>query len=60
VDLRAELAARVRPGGALLLAGILTVQAEAVTAAYKPWFDMEISGARDGWVALRGVRRQDR
>ena len=60
VDLRAELAARVRPGGALLLAGILTVQAEAVTAAYKPWFDMEISGARDGWVALRGARRQDR
>jgi ribosomal protein L11 methylase PrmA len=43
-----------------LLAGILTVQAEAVTAAYKPWFDMEISGARDGWVALRGARRQDR
>ena len=59
VDLSAGLAARVRPGGALLLAGILAAQAEAVTTAYRPWFDMDVSGSRDGWVALRGTRRQD-
>jgi ribosomal protein L11 methyltransferase len=60
VDLRHELAARVRAGGALLLAGILEGQAEFVTTAYKPWFDMDIFRSRDGWVALRGIRSQGR
>lgn len=59
VDLRAALAARVRPGGALLLAGILQPQAEAVTTAYAPWFDMDVFGSRDGWVALHGTRRRE-
>ncbi|MCC7463939.1 MAG: 50S ribosomal protein L11 methyltransferase [Gammaproteobacteria bacterium] len=60
IELAARFAGHVRPGGALLLAGILAIQAEAVTTAYKPWFDMDIFGARDGWVALRGTRCQDR
>jgi ribosomal protein L11 methyltransferase len=59
VELAPRLAARVRPDGALLLAGILEIQSEAVTTAYKPWFDMDIFGSRDGWVALRGTRRRD-
>ncbi len=59
VDLRAALAARVLAGGALLLAGILQPQAEAVTTAYAPWFDMDVFGSRDGWVALHGTRRRE-
>jgi ribosomal protein L11 methyltransferase len=60
IDLAAELGPMVRTGGALLLAGILEIQAEAVTKAYKPWFDMEVFRSRDGWVALTGIRRQAR
>lgn len=44
----------LRPGGELLLAGILDTQAEAVTAAYAPWFDTVIAGRRAEWVALAG------
>jgi ribosomal protein L11 methyltransferase len=57
IDLAPDLAAAVRPGGELLLAGILEIQGETVTKAYKPWFDMNIFRTRDGWVALSGKRR---
>ncbi|HTP39938.1 MAG TPA: 50S ribosomal protein L11 methyltransferase [Steroidobacteraceae bacterium] len=46
----------LRPGAQLLLAGILDTQAEAVTAAYAPWFDMRLAGRRAEWVALAGNR----
>jgi ribosomal protein L11 methyltransferase len=57
IELAPDLAAAVRPGGELLLAGILEIQGETVTKAYKPWFDMNIFRTRDGWVALSGKRR---
>ena len=56
-ELAAALAARVRPGGWIVLAGILEAQADTVTSAYAPWFDIGIYGRRDGWVALAGKRR---
>jgi len=57
VELAAQLAAAVRPGGDLLLAGILEIQGATVTNAYRPWFDMNNFRTRDGWVALTGKRR---
>jgi ribosomal protein L11 methyltransferase len=56
-ELAADFALRVRPGGRLLLAGILAEQATAVTQAYQPWFDIRPAGSREGWVALAGTRR---
>jgi ribosomal protein L11 methyltransferase len=53
-----EFAARLEPGGRLLLAGILAGQADAVTAVYAPWFDIGPCGEREGWVALAGTRNQ--
>jgi ribosomal protein L11 methyltransferase len=58
-DLAPGLAARVRTGGQIVLAGILSEQAEGVAAAYAPWCDISLCGARAGWVALAGTRKQD-
>jgi ribosomal protein L11 methyltransferase len=51
------LAARVRPGGALVLAGILDAQAEELMRLYRAWFDMRVASTEDGWTCLAGVKR---
>ncbi len=50
------LAARVAPGGDLVLSGVLERQAEDVAAAYAPWLKMSVWRERDGWVCLHGRR----
>jgi ribosomal protein L11 methyltransferase len=57
VTLAPQLAERVRPGGRIAVSGLLLDQADAVTAAYRPWFDIGLTGARDGWGILTGCRR---
>ncbi|MGH8252860.1 MAG: 50S ribosomal protein L11 methyltransferase [Steroidobacteraceae bacterium] len=56
-ELAGDFAARLAPGGMVLLAGILTEQAEAVACVYASWFDIARCGERDGWVALAGARK---
>lgn len=56
-QLAGELSALVRPGGHLVLSGILREQADAVSDAYRPWFDMDPPATQDDWVRLTGVRR---
>jgi ribosomal protein L11 methyltransferase len=51
------LAARTRRNGAIVLAGILQSQGEAVRLAYAPWFDLSGSVSRDGWICMSGARR---
>lgn len=46
----------VRPGGRVVLAGLLESQVSEVTDAYRAWFDMRCFDARDEWVGLAGVR----
>ena len=53
-----EFAAHLDTGGEVLLAGILTDQADVVAAVYAPWFDIAPCGAREGWIALAGSRRK--
>ena len=55
-ELAASLAVRLAAGGAIVLAGILAEQAEAVACVYAPWFDIAPCGQREGWVALAGTR----
>ena len=50
------LAGLVRPGGRIVLAGILTAQADEVTSAYRPWIELRQASERDGWACLGGVR----
>lgn len=56
VELAPLLAQRTRPGGRIALSGLLVEQADAVAAAYRPWFDIGLTVARDGWGLLTGCR----
>ncbi|MCU0869417.1 MAG: 50S ribosomal protein L11 methyltransferase [Burkholderiales bacterium] len=51
------LAGRVRPGGRLVLSGILDTQADEIAACYAPWIDVAPPEVEDGWVCLWGTRR---
>jgi len=57
VDLAPRFAEALRPGGHLALSGLLLEQADTVTAAYRPWFDIATAATRDGWALLAGRRR---
>jgi ribosomal protein L11 methyltransferase len=57
VELAPRFAAALGPAGRLALSGLLPEQADAVTAAYRPWFHIDTSTTRDGWVLLSGCRQ---
>jgi ribosomal protein L11 methyltransferase len=52
-----RFATLVRPGGALVLAGLMTHEVAEVTEAYAPCFDVVGFGEREGWMGLAGRRR---
>jgi len=58
-ELAPTLAERVRPGGKILLSGLLSQQADELTSVYSRWFDMDPPGEREGWIRLSGIRRQE-
>ncbi|MEY3804869.1 MAG: hypothetical protein RL667_991 [Pseudomonadota bacterium] len=51
------LAKSCKPGGEIALSGILKEQAEAVSAIYAPWFDMQAPVYMDAWVLLTGSKK---
>jgi ribosomal protein L11 methyltransferase len=55
-DLAGRFASLLRLGGAIALSGILVEQADSVTAAYRPWFMIDVTATRDGWALLGGHR----
>jgi len=52
-----RFAALLRPGGQVVLAGLMAHEAMEVTAAYAACFDVVQFGERDGWACLTGRRR---
>ncbi|MCG2583435.1 50S ribosomal protein L11 methyltransferase [Massilia sp. TS11] len=48
------LSGRVKPGGSLVLSGVLARQAEEVAAAYAPFIKLSVWAEHEGWVALAG------
>ncbi len=56
MDLAAQFAAYVRPGGILILSGILEDQANEVTNAYAPWFKLESTANRGDWCRITAIR----
>jgi len=46
------LCQRVRPGGQLVLAGILERQAAELQAAYAPWVRLQVADTEDGWILM--------
>ena len=55
-ELAPRFAALVRPGGALILAGLMEQELSDVTRAYDTCFDIHPFGQREGWVGLCGWR----
>jgi ribosomal protein L11 methyltransferase len=55
VQLAPELCAMLRPGGQLVLAGILKQQVHEVRAGFAPWLDLAVFAEREGWSALCGT-----
>ena len=46
------LCGHVAPGGALVLAGILSRQADELKAAYAPYCALQVSDEEDGWILM--------
>lgn len=57
VILAPTLAALVKPGGMLVLSGILAEQKPLLFGAYEPWFRFTGEGWRAEWLRLEGARR---
>jgi ribosomal protein L11 methyltransferase len=55
--LAADFAALLRPGGQVVLSGLMEHEVADVTDAYAAWFDVVRCGEREGWVCLAGRRR---
>lgn len=51
------IAGLVKPGGRLILSGVLSQQTESLMASYSPWFEMLPAVIRDEWVRVEGIRR---
>ena len=52
IELAPDMAARVHPGGRLILTGILAEQADVVMAAYVGWFEFAMPVYCEEWVLL--------
>jgi ribosomal protein L11 methyltransferase len=59
-ELAPTLAERVRPGGRILLSGLLSQQADQLISTYSRWFAMDAPAEREGWIRLSGTRKPER
>jgi len=51
------LANATKPGGRIVLSGILAEQADEVAQIYSVWFDFAPTQLEDGWVCLSGEKK---
>ncbi|AKO53813.1 ribosomal protein L11 methyltransferase [Marinobacter psychrophilus] len=58
IGLAPHLAAKTRPGGDIVLSGILNHQARDVMVAYEPWFIMDEPEQQGEWIRLTGRRHR--
>ena len=56
VELSGTLLDFLKPGGTLLLSGLLQNQASALCSSYTDHIELRVASERDGWVCLRGNR----
>ena len=50
------LCAHLAPGGHLVLAGILSRQADELVAAYSPYLRLKVSNEEEGWILMTAER----
>ena len=56
-SLAGKFATLVRPGGTIVLSGLLADQAADIIERYSEWFDMSAPVQLEDWIRLTGVRR---
>ena len=54
IDLSADLLEALRPGGSIVLSGVLEEQVDEVIEAYQPYTDSLLVTKDDGWVCISG------
>ncbi|GLR64760.1 50S ribosomal protein L11 methyltransferase [Marinospirillum insulare] len=57
ISLAEVLAGHIKQGGLMALSGILSHQAEEVSRAYSPWFELDKPTQEDDWVRITGKRK---
>jgi ribosomal protein L11 methyltransferase len=57
IELKEQLTRLTRPGGRIILSGILSEQAQMVSDAYAEAFSMQPPRQREEWVLLEGTRK---
>ena len=60
MDLAAKFAQLVRPGGNVVLSGLMEDQVKSVMASYRRWFDMDEPVQDQEWVLISGTRHLDK
>ncbi len=56
-ELAPTLSGHIKPGGDVVLSGILKEQAESVLNTYSEFFDMDEPQFEEDWVLLHGIKR---
>ncbi|NVJ49225.1 MAG: 50S ribosomal protein L11 methyltransferase [Gammaproteobacteria bacterium] len=56
-QLAPAIAAKVAPGGQLVLSGLLAEQAEEISQVYAKWFNMQPATQLEDWVRLEGSKK---
>lgn len=56
LELAENLAAQVKPGGAIVLSGFLEEQRAELEDCYRRWFALQAPISKDGWITLSGTR----
>jgi ribosomal protein L11 methyltransferase len=51
---------KIRPGGQIVLSGVLARQADEVIATYSQWLKLSVWKENDGWVCLHGSLSNDK
>ncbi|MCP4493833.1 MAG: 50S ribosomal protein L11 methyltransferase [Gammaproteobacteria bacterium] len=59
VELATSLSELVKPGGNILLSGILQQQANDIQSAYQTFFDLDPVCAKEDWIRVTGTRRNE-
>ena len=57
IELAPLLCSKLKPGGAIVLAGLLDRQAEEVRQAYAEHLDFEADQSQEGWTRIAGRLR---
>ncbi|TNF37588.1 MAG: 50S ribosomal protein L11 methyltransferase [Gammaproteobacteria bacterium] len=57
VQLAPTLCAHLKPGGRIVLSGILQTQANEILQAYAPWCTLDPVVTREDWIRVSGIRQ---